>query len=462
MQIRTQLNDKCLHSQRENVVQEVSETSDAGEDEALRWRLYIQVSSTRSDLHAAKWSLCSIDKFRASCSLLIKYLLVNSFLLSFCERFYFLLSKCFHHPSRNRRPRTSQQEPTRTLVYRVHQLVIDNHQLRMDGEAHKSLMLDKSFVLCAVHSTTHHDTTTTANFYMKLYKILLNFYEIFNNKPNRHHRCWHQHHHERIYFNPHQPIDTFCDLSTNNKASSILVLLSEPSSHRTRLRTPLNLLYGILLIQRHVMCNNSYEFSDNHNVNARGDVKHCNCLQSLPHNQLVLHVTTTKAVKFRALDEASCRGIENGISTLEATSNHKLKATAPNDNDTCHHHPTDEGDKFSNCYQHLHRTFRSNDSVKSHLNAILFLIILCIPLLTAASSVHNLKYSANVVKTKYGPLRGIVLRSSPTVEGYFGVPYGESQPHFFSRLIKLFCRFVRRRLMVIEMDEMKSFFYGAS
>jgi hypothetical protein len=62
------------------------------------------------------------------------------------------------------------------------------------------------------------------------------------------------------------------------------------------------------------------------------------------------------------------------------------------------------------------------------LNAILFLIILCIPLLTtaAASSVHNLKYSTNVVKTKYGPIRGIVMRQNPTVEGYLGVPYGKA------------------------------------
>lgn len=33
------------------------------------------------------------------------------------------------------------------------------------------------------------------------------------------------------------------------------------------------------------------------------------------------------------------------------------------------------------------------------------------------------KYSTNVVKTKYGPLRGIVLRSHPVVEAYLGVPY---------------------------------------
>lgn len=35
----------------------------------------------------------------------------------------------------------------------------------------------------------------------------------------------------------------------------------------------------------------------------------------------------------------------------------------------------------------------------------------------------SFKYSTNVVKTKYGTLRGIVLRSHPVVEAYLGVPY---------------------------------------
>lgn len=37
--------------------------------------------------------------------------------------------------------------------------------------------------------------------------------------------------------------------------------------------------------------------------------------------------------------------------------------------------------------------------------------------------IGSFKYSTNVVKTKYGPLRGIVLRSHPVVEAYLGVPY---------------------------------------
>lgn len=471
MQIRTQLNDDCPHSTRENVVQKVSETSDARENESQRRHrrrsidvsrhefMYIQVSSYRRDLYRKhyKWSLCSIDKFKSNCSLLIKYLLVNSFLLSYGRRLCFILSKCFCHcDNRQHRPSTLQCEQTSTLFYGVLQLVIENnhhHQHhRMEG-AHKSLMIDKSFILFLLHSTTHQHTKSTTNFYIKLYKILLNlFYEYFNNKTNCHHRCcWHQHQpqqqqpqHHKIYFNPHGAINAFSDLSTNSKSCrNVLFVINElngieqqqPSHHpryfvksslHVKLRT-LNFLYSILLIQRHVMCNNSYyEFSDNQNVN--GNVKHYILRQLLAHNQMILYVTATwqchhREMKFQMPDDESCREIENGISTLATTSNHKLKTTVVhNDNDTCHH----ESEKFSNCYQQFYRTFRSNDSVKSHLNAILFLIILCIPLLTAASSVHNLKYSTNVVKTKYGPLRGVILRSTPTVEGYLGVPYGES------------------------------------
>lgn len=52
----------------------------------------------------------------------------------------------------------------------------------------------------------------------------------------------------------------------------------------------------------------------------------------------------------------------------------------------------------------------------------LFLVIFtCVPIISA--TLHNPKYSANIVKTKYGQLRGIIVRSNPTVEAYLGVPY---------------------------------------
>jgi hypothetical protein len=155
----------------------------------------------------------------------------------------------------------------------------------------------------------------------------------------------------------------------------------------------------------------------------------CYCCQ---HYLMILHSIINKCHAIIFL-------IQNDIST-KATSNHKLKALR---NSYCNTHPKhqhDRNEKFSNCFQHVRRLQRSNtttalrssDSVlKNHLNALLFFIIFCIPLLTSsASSVHNLKYSTNIVKTKYGPLRGIILRQNPTIEGYLGVPYGND--HFFT------------------------------
>ena len=484
MQIRTKLNESGYHPIRENVVQKVFETTDAREDEeeleqqtttlnvAREFSMYIQVSSYPSsrDLHKMhfKWSLCSIDKLKSNCSFLIKYLLANSLLLSCQRRIQFILSKCYDHESHQ------IDSQTGTLLYGVEELAVEqnnNHQ-RME-QSHKSLTIDKSFILLLLlHSTTtitttHQSTTSTmmttttdTNFYIKLYKILLNlFYVNFNNKTNCHHVCrwWYPHHQ---YQQQRQQsclnIYSYCgDLSTKTKTRNLIFLINEMNGienhhqnhhHRcslhVKLRT-LNLLCGILLIQRHVMFSNSSGSSVDRNKNKNNknnkvfsdnqNVKQCIQLQLLAHNQIISYVKATwhhhhhhqhhHEMKIQLSDDKSCHEIENGMSTLATTSNHKLKPSAANDNDTsCHH---DENEKFSNCYQQFHRAFRSNDSVKSHLNAILFLIILCIPLLTAASTVHNLKYSTNVVKTKYGPLRGIILRSTPTVEGYFGVPYGE-------------------------------------
>lgn len=42
---------------------------------------------------------------------------------------------------------------------------------------------------------------------------------------------------------------------------------------------------------------------------------------------------------------------------------------------------------------------------------------------TAKTPAHTMRYSSNVVRTKYGELRGIVVRNNPTVEAYLGVPY---------------------------------------
>lgn len=71
----------------------------------------------------------------------------------------------------------------------------------------------------------------------------------------------------------------------------------------------------------------------------------------------------------------------------------------------------------------------SNNNKKSSIKLMKIHIFLLITLLTCVSmcltraSAHTMKYSSNVVKTKYGELRGIVVRNNPTVEAYLGVPY---------------------------------------
>lgn len=52
---------------------------------------------------------------------------------------------------------------------------------------------------------------------------------------------------------------------------------------------------------------------------------------------------------------------------------------------------------------------------------MLLVLSLCVPIVSAAY--QNNKYSTNIIKTKYGPLRGIVMHSNPIVEAFLGVPY---------------------------------------
>lgn len=73
-------------------------------------------------------------------------------------------------------------------------------------------------------------------------------------------------------------------------------------------------------------------------------------------------------------------------------------------------------------------------------SAILLLpiILTCIRILVTEATAHNMKYSANIVKTKYGELRGIIVRNNPTVEAYLGVPYA-TPPTGSLRFVILMC-----------------------
>ncbi|XP_055638903.1 uncharacterized protein LOC129776956 isoform X4 [Toxorhynchites rutilus septentrionalis] len=52
---------------------------------------------------------------------------------------------------------------------------------------------------------------------------------------------------------------------------------------------------------------------------------------------------------------------------------------------------------------------------------IFLLLLLCTP--TISTSKRSTRYSTNIIMTKYGPLRGILMPRTPTVEAFLGVPY---------------------------------------
>lgn len=75
--------------------------------------------------------------------------------------------------------------------------------------------------------------------------------------------------------------------------------------------------------------------------------------------------------------------------------------------------------------------------LKNHLSFLVITFLICSPICAIKATTttqqqqqqqqhqhqHNMKYSSNIVKTKYGELRGIIVRNNPTVEAYLGVPY---------------------------------------
>lgn len=77
--------------------------------------------------------------------------------------------------------------------------------------------------------------------------------------------------------------------------------------------------------------------------------------------------------------------------------------------------------KVKNCVsmQKLKRGFKTK--ITNYYNFFIIFFIVCVPIVS--STVHNIKYSTNIIKTKYGPLRGIIVRSNPPVEAFLGIPY---------------------------------------
>lgn len=78
------------------------------------------------------------------------------------------------------------------------------------------------------------------------------------------------------------------------------------------------------------------------------------------------------------------------------------------------------------------RLIRKDKKLKLHhrrhhlfdMNTNLVKLILLIWILPFTST-HEINHSPNIIKTKYGLLRGVILKHEPFIEGYLGIPYGE-------------------------------------
>lgn len=66
----------------------------------------------------------------------------------------------------------------------------------------------------------------------------------------------------------------------------------------------------------------------------------------------------------------------------------------------------------------FHKSCKKSSLMKIHIFLLITLLI-CASTITS-SAAHTMKYSSNTVKTKYGELRGIVVRNNPTVEAFLG------------------------------------------
>jgi hypothetical protein len=203
----------------------------------------------------------------------------------------------------------------------------------------------------------------------------------------------------------------FCDLSTNSlKYIDILIIQMDFSkygidnSHISCSRViksfkTLKLFCDFLLILLNIKyC--KYEFSVTDNLNLK--LKYRNDDPLLAHNQIKSNISMDRIRKFYNL---WTKWTLRKVKTIENQAKRNFQNYTTERQRTNHH-------KLSNSHQ------KSND----YFNAIMFLIILCFPIISA-SSLHNIKYSTNIVKTKYGSLRGILVRTNPTIEAYLGVPY---------------------------------------
>lgn len=184
--------------------------------------------------------------------------------------------------------------------------------------------------------------------------------------------------------------------SINARNAIVAVDTSSPSS------TPNGPLSGVTLLS---ISSNAHEFEQNATVSTL-DAATATTTTTIPSSALELQPrNATKTPTMLAANRRICR-INSPRRTRQARCCPATSAaSSPGPNRSG---PT---------------STTSTTYLKRHLYLLLIAFLTCCAPFASATSMHNMKYSTNVVKTKYGQLRGIVVRSNPTVEAYLGVPY---------------------------------------
>lgn len=81
--------------------------------------------------------------------------------------------------------------------------------------------------------------------------------------------------------------------------------------------------------------------------------------------------------------------------------------------------------KVKGCFDVHEKCIKSLRKIFKCSTTLLMIIMMWNLPFVSSSHEQQLNHSPNVIKTKYGLLRGVILKNEPLVEGYLGIPYGE-------------------------------------
>lgn len=326
---------------------------------------------------------------KCSWSLFLRKKIITFCLLRYQRSFYKELSKCF------------QEVWTQETALSCELWQLDNKcNLQWSNHCLPVLSATQKMTL-----STHFHESPITSFYTHLYEMLFKLiYEYWENE-RKSFAFFKSHQQEsKSYFD-----SSFrCSSSNIEKCEKFFYINKPRGIEKQHQRCSINeriqkldYNYKCLLVERNVIycrkikvnpiINNYAEQYGRYHLMLLSVVNH----KKIQFDTKILWHYQLQATKHQLVNNESCHKTQNGI---ETTSNHKLKPAKQYHNDDCYL----KSEEYAECYQPFYRRVRYNDSLKKQFNVLLFLVIICIQLLTASSSVHNLKYSTNIVKTKYG------------------------------------------------------------